>query len=106
MEQRNENKTELKMIKMSDVQSQTVDWLWYPFIPYGKLTIIQGDPGDGKTTLILNIAARLSKGEGLEVLVHDKWVRTRMEMNPAREWYLVGTPYCGDLEYVQARIPE
>ena len=36
----------------------------------------------------------------------DKWVRTRMEMNPAREWYLVGTPYCGDLEYVQARIPE
>lgn len=62
----NENKTELKMIKMSDVQSQTVDWLWYPFIPYGKLTIIQGDPGDGKTTLILNIAARLSKGEGLD----------------------------------------
>ena len=46
----------------SDVQSQTVDWLWYPFIPYGKLTIIQGDPGDGKTTLVLNIAARLSKG--------------------------------------------
>ena len=39
-------------------------------------------------------------GEGLEVLVDDKWVRTRMEMNPAREWYLVGTPYCGDLEYV------
>ena len=66
MEQRNENKTELRMIKMSDVQSQTVDWLWYPFIPYGKLTIIQGDPGDGKTTLVLNIAARLSKGEGLD----------------------------------------
>ena len=64
MQQKNENKAELKMIKMSDVQSQTVDWLWYPFIPYGKLTIIQGDPGDGKTTLVLNIAARLSKGEG------------------------------------------
>ena len=45
-------------------------------------------------------------GEGLEVLVDDKWIRTRMEMNSAREWYLVGTPYCGDLEYVQARIPE
>lgn len=30
MEQRNENKTELKMIKMSDVQSQTVDWLVSP----------------------------------------------------------------------------
>ena len=43
-------------------------------------------------------------GEGLEVLVGDEWVQTRMEMNLAREWYLVGTPYCGDLEYVQTRI--
>ena len=43
-------------------------------------------------------------GEGLEVLVDDEWVQTRMEMNLAREWYLVGAPYCGNLEYVQARI--
>ena len=42
-------------------------------------------------------------GECMEVLVDDKWVKTRMEMNPAMEWYLVGTPYCGDLEYVRAR---
>lgn len=61
-----EKKTELKMIKMSEVQSQEIEWLWYPFIPYGKLTIVQGDPGDGKTTLILNIAAKLSKGEELD----------------------------------------
>ena len=61
-----EKKTELKMIKMSEVQSQEIEWLWYPFIPYGKLTIVQGDPGDGKTTLILNIAAKLFKGEGLD----------------------------------------
>ena len=45
-------------------------------------------------------------GECLEVLVDAQWVKTRMEMNLAREWYLVGTPYCGDLEYVRARIPE
>ena len=38
-------KTELKIIRMSEVESQEVKWLWYPFIPYGKLTIIQGDPG-------------------------------------------------------------
>ena len=61
-----EQKTELKMIKMSEIQSQEIDWLWFPFIPYGKLTIVQGDPGDGKTTMVLNIAAKLSKGEGLE----------------------------------------
>ena len=59
-------KTELKMIRMSEVESQEVKWLWYPFIPYGKLTIIQGDPGDGKTTLVLNIPAKLSKGESLD----------------------------------------
>ena len=61
-----EKKIDLKMIKMSEIQSQEIDWLWYPFIPYGKLTIVQGDPGDGKTTMVLNIAAKLSKGEGLE----------------------------------------
>ena len=59
-------KTDLQMIKMSEIQSQEVAWLWYPFIPYGKLTIVQGDPGDGKTTLVLNIAAKLSKGEDID----------------------------------------
>lgn len=61
-----ENKTELKLIQMSDIETEEVSWLWYPFIPYGKLTIVQGDPGDGKTTLVLNIAARLSKGDSMD----------------------------------------
>ena len=61
-----EQKIELKMIRLSEVQSQEIEWLWYPFIPYGKLTIIQGDPGDGKTTMVLNLAAKLSKGEALD----------------------------------------
>lgn len=61
-----EQKIELKIINMADIQSQEIEWLWYPFIPYGKLTIIQGDPGDGKTTLVLNLAAKLSKGIGLD----------------------------------------
>ena len=41
-----EQKIELKIINMADIQLQEIEWLWYPFIPYGKLTIIQGDPGD------------------------------------------------------------
>ena len=32
------------------------------------------------------------------------WIQTRMEMDAAQNWYLVGTPYCGDLEYIRARI--
>ena len=61
-----ELKAELKLIQMSEIESEEVNWLWYPYIPYGKLTIVQGDPGDGKTTLVLNIAAKLSKGETLD----------------------------------------
>lgn len=55
-------RTKLKMIKMSDIEAQEIEWLWYPYIAYGKLAIVQGDPGDGKTTLILNLAAKLTKG--------------------------------------------
>ena len=58
-----ENKTELKLIQMSEIETEEISWLWFPFIPYGKLTIIQGDPGDGKTTMVLNLAAKLTKGE-------------------------------------------
>lgn len=49
----------------SSVKSKKVEWLWYPYIPYGKLTILQGDPGEGKSTFILNIAALLTKGENM-----------------------------------------
>ena len=53
---------ELKLINMEDVVSKEVEWLWYPYIPYGKITIIEGDPGEGKTTLVLKLAAALSRG--------------------------------------------
>ena len=53
---------ELKLIHMEDVVSKEVEWLWYPYIPYGKITIIEGDPGEGKTTLVLKLAAALSMG--------------------------------------------
>ena len=39
---------------MQDIEVEDIEWLIYPFIPYGKITIIQGDPGEGKTTLTAN----------------------------------------------------
>ena len=57
--------TNLSLINMADVESKNVEFLWYPYIPYGKITIIQGDPGEGKTTAVLRIAALLTKGEKL-----------------------------------------
>lgn len=44
---------------------EEIEWLFYPFIPYGKVTIIQGDPGEGKTTVVLQIIAKLTKGEAI-----------------------------------------
>lgn len=49
-------------IRMEDVEEREVEWLWYPYIPYGKITIIQGDPGEGKTTMVLQLATILSNG--------------------------------------------
>ena len=42
-----------------------MQWLWHPYIPFGKLSIIQGDPGEGKTTLALRLASACSTGNPL-----------------------------------------
>lgn len=55
----------LEIIKASDVTVREIEWLWYPFIPYGKVTILQGDPGDGKSLMVLKLAAMLTKGESM-----------------------------------------
>ena len=46
----------------SNVTPKPVDWLWYPYIPFGKLTVIQGDPGEGKSTFVLNLVSLLTNG--------------------------------------------
>ena len=56
---------ELKLINMDTVEVEQIEWLLYPFIPYGKVTIIQGDPGEGKTTMVLQIIAKLTRGEAI-----------------------------------------
>lgn len=52
-------------VLLCDVQPETVTWLWPGRIPYGKLTVIDGDPGLGKSALLLDLAARLSTGSPL-----------------------------------------
>ncbi len=49
----------------TDITERSVNWLWYPYIPLGKITIMQGNSGIGKTMLALNIAAALSNGKPL-----------------------------------------
>ena len=47
----------VEIIRMSEVGTQAVEWLWEPYIPFGKVTIVQGNPGEGKTTFALRLAA-------------------------------------------------
>ena len=54
----------LEVVKASEIEPKEVKWLWHPYIPFGKVTLLQGDPGNVKSKLMLSIAALLSKGEG------------------------------------------
>lgn len=55
----------LKTFNLQDVQTQAVSWCWYPYIPAAKITIVQGDPGEGKTTMVLSVAAAITTGTAL-----------------------------------------
>ncbi len=55
----------LKIITMRDIEAEAVDWLWKPYLPLGKISIVQGDPGDGKTTMMLAVAAAVTMGGAL-----------------------------------------
>lgn len=53
----------VKIIVMDTIEREEIKWLWKPYIPYGKITIVQGDPGEGKTTFVLKLASELSRGQ-------------------------------------------
>ena len=52
-------------IRYSNVVATNVEWLWYPYIPFGKITVLQGDPGEGKSTLMMNIIGAVTQGGAL-----------------------------------------
>ena len=53
---------EHKRITWNTVQPKEITWLWQDRIPFGKISILVGDSGLGKTTVALDIAARLTTG--------------------------------------------
>lgn len=55
----------LQIVRMADVEPEVVHWLWEPYIALSKLTILEGDPGLGKSWLMCAIAASVSLGRGL-----------------------------------------
>ena len=57
------NKPYLNIVRLSEVEAKPIRWLWPNFIPKGKLSLIVGHPGQGKSTLTAEIAAIVSRGE-------------------------------------------
>ena len=51
----------------NSIESKEVEWLWKPYIAFGKLTILQGDPGDGKTTFALKLVSQLTSLQNREI---------------------------------------
>ena len=47
---------------LADIHPETVKWLWEGRIPFGKVTLLESEPGVGKSTLTLELAARVSRG--------------------------------------------
>ena len=72
-----------------------IDWLWKPFIPYSKVTIIEGDGGDGKTTMILTIAAMLSQGIQPPALVRSH-LQPSTSCEPVTTFYLTNEDEVAD----------
>ena len=68
----NNTPAKLEIIKASEIIPKEVLWLWYPYIPFGKVTLLQGDPGDGKSKLMLSLVALLSKGAPLPFADEDE----------------------------------
>ncbi|WP_054252388.1 AAA family ATPase [Neofamilia massiliensis] len=55
-------KSKYKAISFEDIEAKDVEWIWFPWIPKGCITVIASEPGTGKTYLSLNLAAVLSSG--------------------------------------------
>ena len=50
---------------LAEIEPEKVDWFWFPYAPYGMITIVEGDPGLGKSILVTHLAAQTSVGGAL-----------------------------------------
>ena len=92
------NEPNLKLINMEQVEVEKIDWLLYPFIPFGKATIVQGDPGEGKTTMVLQIIAKLTKGQAVLPSDSDESAleEKTMDLEPVNVIYQTAEDGLGD----------
>ncbi|MFH1444709.1 MAG: AAA family ATPase [Candidatus Peregrinibacteria bacterium] len=84
------------IICLNDVKPEKISWVWEHRIPLGKLTIVEGDPGVGKSTIALDIAAHVSRGDPLPGDEH------RTDIKPMK--CLLLTPEDGLADTIRPRL--
>ncbi len=96
---------------ISEYETQEINWLWYPYMPKGGITILDGDPGVGKTYLSLALVAHLSSGQPLpgEVEVKEEKQDTSLR-KPEKVLYMTAEDDPGltlrpRLELMKANLP-
>jgi hypothetical protein len=60
-----ERNTDIAVNRINTVDAESLSWLWEPYVALGKLTLLEGDPGIGKSFLTCALATAVSKGVGL-----------------------------------------
>ena len=89
---------DLKIINMQDVEATEVKWLWYPYIPYGKITIIQGDPGEGKKKLHISYPKGSYIQKQMIILANAEEVLTKSLSGDDKKTFLSYANASNDLE--------
>lgn len=67
---------DIKVERMDHVKAEPIEWLWYPYIPIGKITILEGNPNIGKSWLIYTLASHFSLGKALPESKYTSRVRS------------------------------
>ena len=125
VEQKKQGK--MHVAKLSSVRMEPVKWLWQGYLPIGKLVMLDGYPGQGKSAAVLDVAARGSKGRKMPdrsrgdvagpwdtlILTYEDdaadTLRPRIEAaggDPARIRYVKGMAYNGESDLVAPTLPQ
>lgn len=117
----------MQIAKLSSVEMEPVTWLWSGYLPLGKLVMLDGYPGQGKSAAMLDVAARGSRGrkmpDGSRGDVKETWetliltyeddaadtLRPRIEAaegDPRRIRYVKGIAYEGEPDLLAPTLPQ
>ena len=83
----------VKIIRMSDVELTPVEWLWKPYLPFGKLSVLQGNPGEGKTYFAMHLAAACTNGKLLPNMERMAVSYTHLDVYKRQRLYLLPPEY-------------